>query len=125
MKKLTTADRLKFLMEERHLRQVDILRLVEPYCQKFGVKLERNALSQYVSGKSKPRQDKLTILGLGLNVSEVWLMGYDVPMERNDELVSDNEPTKEDFIRLFSLLSAERQQMILALMREFLESSSR
>jgi hypothetical protein len=82
-------------------------------------------LSQYVSGKAVPRQDKLTVLGLGLGVSEAWLMGYDVPMERRDELASDDEPTKEEFIRLFSSLSGERQQMILALMKEFSESSSR
>lgn len=125
MKKLTTADRLKYLMEVRHLRQVDILRAIEPYCREYGVKLERNALSQYVSGKAVPRQDKLTVLGLGLGVSEAWLMGYDVPMERRDELASDDEPTKEGFIRLFSSLSVERQQMILALMKEFSESSSK
>lgn len=125
MKKLTTADRLKYLMEVRHLRQVDILRAIEPYCREYGVKLERNALSQYVSGKAVPRQDKLTVLGLGLGVSEAWLMGYDVPMERRDELARDDEPTKEGFIRLFSSLSVERQQMILALMKEFSESSSK
>ena len=125
MKKLTTADRLKYLMEVRHLRQVDILRAIEPYCREYGVKLERNALSQYVSGKAVPRQDKLTVLGLGLGVSEAWLMGYDVPMERRDELASDDEPTKEGFIRLITSLSVERQQMILALMKEFSESSSK
>ena len=125
MKKLTTADRLKYIMEERHLRQVDILRAVEPYCKEYGVKLERNTLSQYVSGKAVPRQDKLTVLGLGLNVSEAWLMGYDVPMERRDELATDDEPTKEEFIQLFLSLSEERQQMILALMKEFSEPISK
>ena len=31
----------------------------------------------------KAKQDKLTILADALNVNEVWLMGYDVPMERD------------------------------------------
>ena len=79
--KQTTSDRLKQLMEMRNLRQADILEMIEPYCQKYGVRIPRNALSQYVTGKVIPKQDKLTILGMALNVSEIWLMGYDVPME--------------------------------------------
>lgn len=82
MKKETTADRLQLLMKERGLRQADIYELAQPYCKKYGVKLGRNDISQYVNGKILPGQHKLTILGLALNVSEVWLMGYDVPKER-------------------------------------------
>ena len=39
-------------------------------------------ISQYCSGKTEPNQEKLFILGNALNVSEAWLMGFDVPMER-------------------------------------------
>lgn len=83
MKEFTTSERLKELMAERDLRQVDIIKLAEPFCKKFGLKLGKNEISQYVSGKVEPRQDKLSLLGMALNVSEVWLMGYDVPMIRN------------------------------------------
>ena len=62
MKKYSTSDRLKQLMKARNLRQVDILEAAEPYCNKYGVKLETNALSQYVSGKVEPGQEKLSIL---------------------------------------------------------------
>lgn len=82
--RVTTADRLKEVMNQYDLRQIDILKRAEPFCQKFDVKLGRNDLSQYVSGKVSPGQDKLTVLALALNVSETWLMGYDVPMERNN-----------------------------------------
>lgn len=83
MKIATTSARLKQLIEERNLRQVDILAAAKPYCAEYGVKLEKNDLSQYVNGKNEPGQEKLTILGLALNVSETWLMGYDVPMHRD------------------------------------------
>lgn len=76
MKKATTSERLLLLMRQRQLRQVDILRLCRPYCEKYNVKLNRNDLSQYVSGKVEPSQFKLTILASALNVSEPWLMGY-------------------------------------------------
>ncbi len=82
MKKESTATRLKQIMQERQLRQVDILEKCKPFCKKFNIKLGRNDLSQYVNGKVEPGQDKLTILGMALNVSEAWLMGFDVQMER-------------------------------------------
>lgn len=43
--KVTTSDRLKYLMETRNLRQADILEKIQPYCKKYGVKIPRNALS--------------------------------------------------------------------------------
>lgn len=85
MKISNTSDRLKTIMESRQLRQVDILQAAKPFCDKYKVKLAKNDLSQYVSGKVEPGQEKLTILGLALNVSETWLMGYDVPMNRDSQ----------------------------------------
>ena len=84
MKKSNTSERLKQIMKDRNLRQVDILEKAKPYCDKYNIRLGRNDLSQYVSGKVIPGQDKLTILGLALNVTETWLMGYDVPQERDE-----------------------------------------
>lgn len=84
MKELTTADRLKQIMSERDLKQVDILEACKPYCERYGVQLKKNDLSQYVSGKVEPKQDKLSILGMALNVNEVWLMGYNVPAGRKE-----------------------------------------
>ena len=84
MKELTTADRLKQIMSERGLKQVDILEACKPYCERYGVQLKKNDLSQYVSGKVEPKQDKLSILGMALNVNEVWLMGYNVPSGRKE-----------------------------------------
>lgn len=114
MKKETTAQRLKAIMDLRNLRQVDILNAAKPFCENYGIKLERNDLSQYVSGKVVPGQDKLTILGLALNVSEAWLMGFDVPIERNITPISQtgDERTSE-FIELFNLLTPNEQDMII------------
>lgn len=84
MEKEHTSVRLKKIMSDRNLRQIDILELCKPYCQKYNIKLGRNDLSQYVSGKVEPGQKKLTVLGMALGVNEAWLMGFDVPMERND-----------------------------------------
>lgn len=82
MKKENTALRLNKIMAERNLRQVDILERVKPFCIKYDIKMNKSDLSQYVSGKVEPSQEKLVVLGMALNVSEAWLMGFDVPMER-------------------------------------------
>jgi transcriptional regulator with XRE-family HTH domain len=85
----TTSIRLKRIMEERNLKQSDILAKAQPFCEKYNVKLGKSDLSQFVSGKVTPGQWKLTILGLALNVSEAWLMGLDVPMERKKDSISE------------------------------------
>lgn len=81
MKVSNTSLRLKALMSDRNLRQTDILELCRPICKRENVKIQKSDLSQYISGKVEPRQDKLSILATALNVSEAWLMGFDVPME--------------------------------------------
>ncbi|CDO03136.1 bifunctional HTH-domain containing protein/aminotransferase [Oceanobacillus picturae] len=95
--KVTTGARLKQIMSERNLKQVDILNLAEKYF-KDGVKISKTDLSQYVNGKTEPRQEKLYILAEALDVSEAWLMGYDIDRERisiDERLreVRENAPT--------------------------------
>lgn len=113
MKKFTTSQRLKQIMDARQLRQVDILEAAEPFCKKYDVKLEKNALSQYVSGKVEPGQEKLTILGMALGVSEAWLMGYEVPMERYTPTAENGNGRTSELIELFGLLTAEQQALII------------
>ena len=84
MKKESTSTRLKKIMETKGLRQVDVLKLTAPYCEQYGIKMNKSDISQYCSGKNEPNQEKLFVLGKALNVSESWLMGFDVPMGRND-----------------------------------------
>lgn len=114
MKSYSTAQRLKQLMDARQLRQVDILAAAEPYCKKYGVQLGKNALSQYVSGKVEPGQEKLTVLGLALGVSEAWLMGYDVPMQRNVTPIAEmGDGRTEEYVELFKLLNGDQQALII------------
>lgn len=77
----STANRLKQIMKIKNVKQVDILSAAQPYCNMYNQKLNKSDLSQYVSGKVIPGQDKLKILSLTLNVSPAWLMGLNVPME--------------------------------------------
>lgn len=78
MKTSTTAKRLKEILDRDGLKQVDILKKAEPYCKLYDIKLTKADLSQYVSGKVEPGQEKLFILSQALDIDAAWLMGYDV-----------------------------------------------
>lgn len=108
MKVSSTAERLRQLMDERGMRQVDVLREAQPYCDQLGIKLGRNDLSQYLSGKVEPGQFKLTVLALTFDVNESWLMGLDVPRERYVQLiVSDTDPQITELIDKAKTLNAQ------------------
>lgn len=46
------------------------------------IDINRSAIYAWLNGDYKAKQDKLILLANVLNVSEVWLMGYDVPMKK-------------------------------------------
>ncbi len=117
MRPYTTAQRLQQIMADRGLKQVDILELAKPYCNLFNVKLSKSALNQYISGKvTDPRADKLSILSYALGVSEAWLMGFDVPIERKTPIPEISEDgRKSHMIKLFDRLSERDQDDIISL----------
>lgn len=86
MDKVSTSDRLKYFMNITGLKQKDILNKAKPFCKKYNIKLEKNDLSQYVSGKVEPGQKKLSILSKALNVNPAWLMGFDAPIENDNSI---------------------------------------
>nr|DAE26772.1 MAG TPA: bifunctional HTH-domain containing protein/aminotransferase [virus sp. ctCsQ3] len=109
--KESTSDRLEQLMKERKLKQVDILNLSLPYCKKYNIKMNKSDISQYVSGKVEPSQEKLVVLGMALNVSEAWLMGFDVSPIRKD---NSKEAEKDiDLLWKFSMLEQRDKETIL------------
>lgn len=91
MKNSNTSERLKYIMALKGLKQVDILKMCDPICEKYNkkydlkIKIKKSDLSQWISGLYEPSQRKLTVLAQALGVSETWLMGYDVPMNKNEE----------------------------------------
>jgi len=78
MKPFSTSQRLKQIMNERGLRQVDILKMSEKLQEDLGIKMSKSHLSQYVSGKYEPNQNYIYLLCRTLNVDPAWLMGYEL-----------------------------------------------
>ena len=123
MQRVTTAERLKQIMKERNLKQVDILNLSLPLCAKWDIKMNKSDISQYVSGKVEPSQEKLVILGMALNVTESWLMGFDVPSERKDNAAIAEKDF--DMFYKFSLLSERDKKIILSTIDSMLSNKGK
>ncbi len=118
--KATFTERLKQRMKEENIKQVDILERSKKYCEMYDKKLTKTDLSQYVSGKVVPGQDKLFILALVLDVSEAWLMGYNVPKERkNVENINISEGENEKIMTVL-----EKRKDILAFVNLLVENEA-
>ena len=114
----TTAERLKEIMRMRHLKQIDIIRLAEPYCKQYNLILSKSDMSQFVSGKVTPGQWKISLLSKALNVNPAWLMGEDVSMEPVT-LVSYAKQDDESFV-----LNSEEMTLVSAYRKASLERRS-
>lgn len=82
----TTSERLQYYLKKNQKKQKDILEMCQPYCDKYNIRINKSDISQYIRGKANPNQDRLTILSKALGVSEIWLLGYDVPQPLPDEV---------------------------------------
>ena len=88
----TISERIKEGLEIRELKQADLVNLTG---------ISKGALSSYVSGSYEPKQKNIYKIAKALDVNEAWLMGHDIPMERNIQKetkssYNPNELTKKD-----------------------------
>lgn len=112
--------RLKKALSIRKMTQAEL-------CAK--AKISKSSLSEYLSGKYEPKQDKTFMLSQALNVDPVWLMGYDVPMEKKVQPEEKKIPLTEAelsegeklMLELFRRIPEDRQQAALDLLRAALK----
>ena len=69
------ANRLNKAMKIRNIKATELSEKAN---------IPKSAISQYLSGLYEAKQKSIFKLASVLNVSEAWLMGLDVPMEKND-----------------------------------------
>lgn len=120
----TTPERLREAMDAVGKKQIDL-------AHESG--LSHSTISRYLSGQVEPRQKAIIEMARVLNVSEWWLWGYNVPMERSpkakkmDALVSVTSKMRKDpeFFDVVSMLAelppeqyASIKQLISALVNK-------
>ena len=102
----TCGQRIAKALDIKEMKQADLCRLA---------KVPKSSLSLYLSGAYEPKQNRIYDMAKVLDVSEAWLMGYDVPMERQktspEELVlSEGEKM---LLELFRRVPKDKQELVL------------
>lgn len=80
-------------MHDRDMRQIDL-------ATKTGIR--QGTISHYVAGRLSPKSDAIEKLSRTLGVSELWLMGYDVPMSAEADQDGRNQIFAEVVLRMQS-----------------------
>ena len=104
--------RLEYAMIQRKYRNCDI-------CESsrlMGYPMGSSTISQYLSGKYSPKQDKIVLLAKILGVPELWLMGI-LPIEdiKGNSLKEYNNPQEAEILSNFRSLNKEGKKLVLQL----------
>ena len=110
------STRIKKALSIRGMKQSEI-------CEK--TKIPKSALSEYISGAYEPKQDRLFLIAQALDVDPVWLMGFDVPMEKEKKSSpSESELTEGEqmLLNLFRQIPEDQQRVFLEMGRVYANS---
>ena len=107
------GQRIAKALSIRNIRQADLAEMTN---------IPKSSLSLYLKGAYEPKDDRIYIIAKALRVSEAWLMGYDVPMEKSEE----NNPSEPELTgidkelwELLKLIPEEQKRLMLEMGRAF------
>jgi len=106
----TCGERLREAMKEKGMRQIDL-------ANKTG--LNRSTINWYVNDRCMPKSNAINLMAIALDVSEMWLWGYDTDKQRVDLQAAAREKTEEIKFALFGGESATDEE--LEEVRQFVE----
>ena len=105
-KKEACSKRISKALSIRNMKQTDL-------CNITGI--PKSAISQYISGAFEPKQDRIFLIANALDVSEAWLMGFDVPMERETPSNDKQELTEGErlILDLYDRLPEDKKRILI------------
>ena len=117
----TTAERLREALDNANIKAADLSRMTE---------ISKGSIHHYLAGNYEPKSSAINKMAVALNVSESWLWGYDVPMERtdvqkkNDQLVKLVTRMRRDekfakAVRMLDELDADKYENVLQILSAF------
>lgn len=107
MKNADFSERLVEAMKIRRMSAADLSRLTG---------IDKSAISRYRSGAYKPNQINTYLLAQSLRVSPAWLMGFDVPMASDDDLLQilqDPSPAQLEWLEYQKKQALSDQERLL------------
>ena len=70
------AERLRMALNFRNMKAAELSELTG---------INKSTISQYLSNEYVAKRDRIELFAKILNVNEAWLIGYDVPIETNNQ----------------------------------------
>lgn len=70
----TIKDRMALGLDRAGMKAIDL---------SLATGIPKSTISLYLAGHSKPKSDRIYIIAKALNVSEAWLMGFDIGPDRD------------------------------------------
>lgn len=110
----TVSNRIKQGLSIRNMKQAD---LVEK------TKIGKSSISTYISGAYEPKQRNIYKIAKALDVNEAWLMGYDVPMERETSNTVNSNDKDNILLNSFNKLNEEGKNEAIKRVQELTELS--
>lgn len=97
----TIAQRIRQALDENRMSQQDL-------ADKTGI--SKSSISQYLSGKVEPKQDRIYEIAKVLNVNPGWLMGFDADMAY--QFRTGNSAQVRTLVEVYNQLNAEQQNRL-------------
>lgn len=116
---------MKQSCSERLLKALTLKNLTQSeLCRKTGI--PKSAMSQYVKGSFEPKQDRVYLIAKALDISEAWLMGYDVPMQKEKNPPEKNGTLSEGeeyLLELFRKIPDDKKQLAIEMLKAALKAN--
>lgn len=110
----TIAERLREALNIRGMKQAELV-------EKTGI--GKSSISTYLSGEYEPKQRNIYKIAQALNVSEAWLIGFDVPMQRETpQKPVSPQKDNEELHNLIDMLDSIDQAEIKGTVKQMLRA---
>lgn len=84
--------------------------------------IPKSSLSLYIKCAYEPKQNKIYAMAEVLGVSDTWLMGYDVPMERNNITSTELTEREKSMLKIFRRIPEKQQTILMQMLRDGLKT---
>lgn len=95
----TFSDRLNMVLNQKGLKQSEVIEMVNALEPTSETKLSKSQLSQYLSGKNVPRGEIMRMLSEALSVDLAWLKGETIQNENNEPSTAEGEFCMREFTK--------------------------
>ena len=96
------SERLKNALNEKNMKAIEL-------SQKTGI--SKSSISDWINGRYEAKQDKIFLIAEALDINESYLLGLNVPMNKNKNISNSSLLSKIN--KISSQLEEPRQQTVL------------